>query len=485
MMRDSVLVDGQWRTGNGLPFQNYCPATGDVVWDSASADKQDVEDAVESAQVAFAGWSRVPQNERTRILQAYASELETRSDQIAEAISRDMGKALWESRAEAATMVGKVAVSIKAQNERAGTKDLDAAFGSMHLTHRPHGVMAVYGPFNFPGHLPNGHIVPALLAGNVCVFKPSELAPGVASIMADAFDAAGLPPGVMNIVHGGRDTGAALLQSNINGVLFTGSANTGVFFHKHFAGRPEVILALEMGGNNPLIIWEPADVEAAADIAAQSAFLTTGQRCSCARRVILPEGSFGDAVIEAIVARAKALRIGAWNEENIFMGPLVSEQAASNAIEFQTMISKLGGKSLRRLKRMDRGGGFVTAGVMDVTNASDIPDEELFGPLMQIIRVPDFNTAIQRANATRYGLSGGVVSDDDALWDKAHNEMRAGILNRNRPTAGASGAMPFGGPGLSGNFRPGAYYAADYSAWPQASQVAPKAERMTAQGFPK
>ena len=170
-MRDSVLVEGQWRTGNGLRFQNYCPATGDVVWDSASADKQDVEDAVESAQRAFAGWSRVPQNERTSILQAFASELETRSDQIAEAISRDMGKALWESRAEAATMVGKVAVSIKAQNERAGTKDLDAAFGSMHLTHRPHGVMAVYGPFNFPGHLPNGHIVPALLAGNVCVFK--------------------------------------------------------------------------------------------------------------------------------------------------------------------------------------------------------------------------------------------------------------------------------------------------------------------------
>ncbi|HBJ41512.1 MULTISPECIES: succinylglutamate-semialdehyde dehydrogenase [unclassified Hyphomonas] len=484
-MNDAVWIDGSWRRGSGDVFQNYCPATGDVAWEGASATAGDVHDAVESARRAFHGWSRMPQSERTAILEAYADEIGKRTDAIAEAISKDMGKALWESRGEAATMKAKVAVSIAAQVERAGGKVQEAAFGSMHLTHRAHGVMAVYGPFNFPGHLPNGHIVPALLAGNTCVFKPSELGPSVAAIMADAFAAAGLPAGVLNIVQGGRETGGALLNADINGLLFTGSANTGVFFHKHFAGRPEVILALEMGGNNPLIIWDPADVDAAADIAAQSAFLTTGQRCSCARRVILPEGAFGDAVIEAIVARAKGLKIGAWDEDDIFMGPLVSEQAATNAVEFQMMLSKKGGQSLRRLKRMDRGGGFVTAGVIDVTNATDIPDEELFGPLMQIIRVPDFNSALERANATRYGLSGGLISDDDALWIQAHSEMRAGILNRNRPTAGASGAMPFGGPGLSGNFRPGAYYAADYSAWPQASQVSQTATRMTAQGFPK
>jgi len=441
--------------------------------------------AVQSASAAFKDWSRRPQSDRTAILEAYALEIEKRSDAIAKTVSRDMGKALWESKAEAATMKAKVQVSIAAQVERAGSKNQDAAFGSVHLTHRAHGVMAVYGPFNFPGHLPNGHIVPALLAGNTCVFKPSELAPGVAALMAEAFEAAGLPAGCLNIVHGARETGGALLNADINGLLFTGSAATGTYFHKHFAGRPEVILALEMGGNNPLIIWDPAEVEAAADIAAQSAFLTTGQRCSCARRVILPEGKFGDAVVEAIVARAKGLKIGAWNEEDIFMGPLVSEQAAANATEFQAMLSKKGGKSLRRLKRMDRGGGFVTAGVIDITNAQDIPDEELFGPLMQIVRVKSFDEALVRANATKYGLSGGLVSDDDALWVRAHQEMRAGILNRNRPTAGASGAMPFGGPGLSGNFRPGAYYAADYCAWPQASQVSDTAERMSAQGFPK
>ncbi|MEO0883899.1 MAG: succinylglutamate-semialdehyde dehydrogenase [Pseudomonadota bacterium] len=480
-----IFMDGAWQLGGGTEFQKTCPATGDLSWSGRAADGAQVEAAVASARAAFADWARRPQKDRTDILTRYAEGLETRRGAIAAAISRDMGKAAWEANAEVGAMVGKVAISIRAQAERAGETHTDAAFGGLQLSHRPHGVMAVFGPFNFPGHLPNGHIVPALLAGNTCVFKPSELAPSVAEVMADAFVEAGLPDGCLNIVHGARDTGAALLESDINGLLFTGSAATGLFFHRHFAGRPEIILALEMGGNNPLIIWDTDDVEAAADIAAQSAFFTTGQRCSCARRLVLPDGAFGDAVIEAVIDRAKSIRIGASDEEDIFMGPLVSEQAAENATEFQAMLSKAGGKSLRRLKRMDRGGGFVTAGVIDVTEASDIPDEELFGPLLQIYRVPTFDAAIERANATQYGLSAGLVSDNDDLWQEAHLRLRAGILNRNRPTAGASGAMPFGGPGHSGNFRPGAYYAADYCAWPQASQIAPKAERLPAQGFPK
>ena len=484
-MAKSVYIDGRWRDGTDDWFEKKNPANGETAWDGQASSPDQVTEAVASARAAQKAWARRPQHDRTTILEAYADEVGKRSDSIAEAISKDMGKTAWEAKAEAGAMVGKVAISIKAQVERAGTSYSEAAFGSLHMTHRPHGVMAVFGPFNFPGHLPNGHIVPALLAGNTCVFKPSELAPSVAHVMAEAFEAAGLPEGVLNVVQGGRDTGAALLDADINGLLFTGSAQTGLFFHKHFAGRPEVILALEMGGNNPLIVWDPAEIEAAADIAAQSAFLTTGQRCSCARRVILPTGKWGDNVVDAIIARAKALKIGDYTEEGAFMGPLVSEQAAENATAFQMMLSKKGGKSLRRLKRMDRGGGFVTAGVIDVTDATDVPDEELFGPLMQIVRVDSFDAALQRANDTRYGLSGGLVSDDDALWLRAHAEMKAGILNRNRPTAGASGAMPFGGPGLSGNFRPGAYYAADYCAWPHASQVSDQASRLGAVGFPK
>jgi len=484
-MSMDVYINGAWHAGEAEAFSNLCPATGEIVWHGRAATERQVQEAVQAAKDTFSDWARRPQAERTSILEKYAQALTVRTDAIAEAISRDMGKATWEARGEVGAMVGKVAISIRAQAERAGDRRDEAAFGAAELTHRPHGVMAVFGPFNFPGHLPNGHMVPALLAGNTCVFKPSELAPSVAALMVEAFEEAGLPAGCLNVVHGGRETGGALLNAEIDGLLFTGSAATGTFFHKHFAGRPETILALEMGGNNPLIVWEAEDVEAAGDIAALSAFYTTGQRCSCARRLIVPEGDYGDAVVEAVVARARGLSIGAWNEPDVFMGPLVSEAAAEKAVEFQMNLSKAGGKSIRRLKRLERGGGFVSAGVIDMTNAGEVADEELFGPLLQVYRVPTFEAAIERANATRYGLSGGLVSDNDALWDEARVLMRAGILNRNRPTAGASGAMPFGGPGHSGNFRPGAYYAADYCAWPQASQVSGKAERMSAQGFPK
>ncbi|MEL7452417.1 MAG: succinylglutamate-semialdehyde dehydrogenase [Pseudomonadota bacterium] len=484
-MNTDVWLGTEWIAGDGSAFDNKCPATGETVWTGCAASPAQVATAVEVAKRAFADWSIRPQAERTAVLEAYAEALKQRIDEIAVAISRDMGKVTWEARGEAAAMVGKIAISINAQLERAGDRTQEAGFGTLALTHRPHGVMAVFGPFNFPGHLPNGHIVPALLAGNTCVFKPSELAPSVTKIMVDAFLEAGLPEGCLCVVQGGRDTGSALLAADIDGLLFTGSAQTGTFFHKYFGGRPDVILALEMGGNNPLIIWDTNDIDAAADIAAQSAFLTTGQRCSCARRLIVPDGDIGDMLIEAVVERARGLRIGAWNEDDVFMGPLVSEDAAQKAVEFQMGLSKAGGKPLRRLKRLDRGWGFVSAGVIDMTAARNVPDEELFGPLLQVYRVPNFETALKTANATRYGLAGGLISDRDDLWQTARLRMRVGILNRNRPTAGASGAMPFGGPGLSGNFRPGAYYAADYCAWPQASQIAEKAERLSAQGFPK
>ncbi|MFN7054112.1 succinylglutamate-semialdehyde dehydrogenase [Hyphomonas sp.] len=483
-MKAGVYIDGTWREGRGDVFAKTCPARGEVSWQGRAASGADVTEAVASARRALHSWARRPLTERIGILTQYAEELGQRKAEIARAISRDMGKALWDSEGEAATMVAKIAVSIAALKERAGERTETQPFGAAALTHRPHGVMAVFGPYNFPGHLPNGHIVPALLAGNTCVFKPSELAPSVAALMAEASEAAGLPPGCVNIVHGGRETGGALIDEPINGLLFTGSAATGVFFHRHFAGRPDVILALEMGGNNPLIIWEPADVDAAADIAAQSAFLTTGQRCSCARRLILPEGAFGDRVLEAVTARAQGIRIGAWDEPEIFMGPLVSERAAQQAEEFQAMLVSKGGRAILPLQRMARGGGFVSPGIIDVTGAADVPDEELFGPLLQVYRARDFSAALERANATRYGLSAGLVCDDEAAWEEARLEIRAGILNRNRPTAGASGAMPFGGPGFSGNFRPGAYYAADYCAWPQASQTAPAAQRLKAPGFP-
>lgn len=465
------LIGGEWTEGRGDDFKSVCPATGETVWEGQEASADQVADAVQAARLAFDDWSQCPLNERRDILERYACEIGKRREIIAEAISRDMGKLIIEARAEADSMVNKIAVSISAQDERAGNQSRRTDFGSLHLTHRPHGVMAVFGPFNFPGHLPNGHIVPALLAGNTCVFKPSELAPSVASIMMDCFTEAGLPEGCINLVQGGRNTGKSLLNSDIDGLLFTGSEKTGRAFHAHYSGRPDIMLALELGGNNPLIIWDPADLEQAADIALQSAFITTGQRCTCSRRLILPEGKSGDVILETIIERTRNISIGPWHDEKAYMGPLVSPEAARNAIEFQAKLLESGGRSAVELKQPVESLGFVTPGVVEMKDSIPV-DEECFAPLLQVYRVASLEEAVSLSNATRFGLSASIVSKDKDLWRKVSPRIRAGILNFNRPTTGASSAMPFGGPGMSGNQRPGGYYAADYCAWPQASQIA-------------
>jgi len=476
-MTQDVYISGQWTAGRSAAFDSVCPATGDTVWQGRAGDSAQITAAVKAAKMAFKDWSRTEFSARADILRQYSEALIVRKEALALAISRDMGKPLWEARTEAGAMAGKIAISIQAYEERTGTQ----VNASSSLRHRPHGVMAIFGPFNFPGHLPNGHIVPSLLAGNTIVFKPSELTPAIAQIMVEAFEVAGLPEGVLNVVHGGRETGAALLNADVDGVLFTGSAQTGTAFHKHFAGRPEVMLALEMGGNNPLIVTEPADVRAAADIAFMSAFITSGQRCTCARRLIVPEGQFGDEVIAAMVARIEAVSVGPWHED-VFMGPVVSKRSAQAAMDFEAMLIGKGGKPIQALERPDADGAFLRPAMIDVTDAN-APDGELFGPLLQVIRVPNLDVGFERANATRFGLAAGLISDDADLWARAQMELKAGVLNWNKPTTGAASSLPFGGPGLSGNHRPSAYYAADYCAWPQASQIAPEALAPVLVGF--
>jgi succinylglutamic semialdehyde dehydrogenase len=450
-------------------FQSIDPATGEVVWEGSSAGQAEVLRSVAKARAAFPGWARTPLAQRIAHARAFEGALDAGRAALAETISRETGKPLWESLGEVGTMIAKVEVSIRAQAERAGEREEATAFGAAVLRHRPHGVMAVFGPYNFPGHLPNGHIVPALLAGNTVVFKPSELTPATGAAMAEAWRATGLPEGVFQIVQGARETGGALAAADIDGLLFTGSATTGAHFRRMFADRPHVILALELGGNNPLVVWD-GDVEEAAAVAAQSAFITSGQRCSCARRLIVPEGAFGEALVAEIAGIAAALPIGAWNETpEPYLGPLVSDRAAEGARAQVARLVALGAREIRALGRVgNRGAAFVSPAILDVTGIA-APDEEIFAPVLQVIRVPDFDAALAAANATRFGLSAGLVSTDDGLWERFLAAVRAGVVNRNRPVTGASGAMPFGGLGDSGNHRPSAYYAADYCAYPVAS----------------
>ena len=464
-------------------FRSIDPATGEIVWEGEAADAVACAGAVTRARAAFPGWAATPVEERAAIARRYAEALKVDAEELAVTISRETGKLLWESRAEVAAMMGKVEISITAQAERAGTREQAMPFGRAVLRHRPHGVMVVLGPYNFPGHLPNGHIVPALLAGNSVVFKPSEEAPATAERMRQAWRVAGLPEDALVVVQGGRHTGAALLEADIDGLLFTGSAAAGAHFRRAFADRPAVLLALELGGNNPLIAWD-GDPQAVAAQVVHSAFITTGQRCSCARRLIVPAGAGGGRTVEAVVALAARLPVAAWNDPgDAFMGPLVSGRAADGARAALEALIGGGARSLLASRMpVGRSAAFMTPAVLETTGIT-VPDGEIFAPVLQIQRADDFGAAIAQANATAYGLSAGLISADETLWQRFAKNIRAGIVNWNRPTTGAASAMPFGGLGQSGNHRPSAYYAADYCAYPAASFEADRVEALAVPGL--
>ncbi|WP_434358098.1 succinylglutamate-semialdehyde dehydrogenase [Parasalinivibrio latis] len=464
------LVGNQWLAGSGDAMASLNPFSGETVWKGNAADAELVEKAVAEARRAFLTWRKTSFEERQALAERYAELVKDNGEHLARVIAEETGKPLWETRTEAGAMVGKVAISIRAYQERTGERSKDVAGSQAVLRHRPLGVLAVFGPYNFPGHLPNGHIVPALLAGNTVVLKPSDLTPKVAEEMVKLWQQAGLPDGVLNLVQGGRETGEALAQSKgIDGLLFTGSANTGNLLHRQFAGQPGKMLALEMGGNNPLVVTDNFDdVEATAYTIIQSAFISAGQRCTCARRLYLPEGTKGDELLARLVAMTAGIKVGGqFDEEQPFMGSLISSRAAQGILDAQDYLVSLGATPLLASRRI--GDAVITPGILEVSAIGSLPDDEYFGPLLQVMRYTGLENAVELANDTRYGLSAGLISTDDSEWQYFLDHIRAGIVNRNRQLTGASSDAPFGGPGASGNLRPSAYYAADYCAYPMAS----------------
>jgi succinylglutamic semialdehyde dehydrogenase len=466
-----LFIDGAWVEGEGPWLGSIDPATGSSVWAGREASEAQVDRAVVAAREAFERWSIAPFEQRMEHLQRFGALVEAHRDDLARVISLETGKPTWEALTEVASMVGKVDITIQAYHERTGTVERDlGAFGSV-VRHRPHGVLGVLGPYNFPGHLPNGHIVPALLAGNTVVFKPSEHTPWCAVEVVRLWELSGLPRGVLSLVQGGKETGTALVEHpQLDGLLFTGSAAVGHAMHRRFAGRPEMVLALEMGGNNPLVVDSVTDVDAAIYTILQSAYVTAGQRCTCARRLFVPRGTFGQALVDRLVDAIGKLRVGSSNDaEPPFMGPVISEQAADDLLAAQARLVSLGGEPLAQMRRLKDGTGLVSPALIDVTGLRNVPDEEYFGPLLQLIYYDDFDEALRSANATRFGLAAGLIGGDRAHWQTFVHSIRAGVINWNRPLTGASSSAPFGGVGASGNHRPSAYYAADYCAYPIAS----------------
>lgn len=469
------LIAGEWREGSGPVFTSKNPATGQPVWCGAAASASDVAAAVTAARAAQQEWADRPPEARVTLLEACGRELEANGNDLATAISLETGKPRWEVREELSSMVGKVAATIAAWRERHQDRVVplpNAAPGDeAAIRYRPHGVLAVLGPFNFPGHIPHGHIVPALLAGNTVVFKPSEFTPLSGRRMAEVWERAGLPAGVFNLVQGGRETGGALAaHPGHDGILFTGSYQTGVALRRLWVEEPGKMLALELGGNNPLVVHAANDIDAAATLTILSAFLTAGQRCSCARRLIVPESAGGEAFIERLLVRIDAIRLGLPEDgPEPFMGPVIHEAAARSLLAAQDDLLARGGVALRRMAPQRGIPTLLSPGLIDVTAVRDRPDSEWFGPLLQLVRVPDFEAAIEEANRTAYGLAASLISDERPLFDAFRHRVRAGVVNWNRQTTGASARLPFGGVGRSGNQRPSGFFAIDYCGYPVAS----------------
>ncbi len=447
---------------------SYEPATGAELWRGPIGD---VDEAVMRARGAWPQWAAQPLATRIELMRRFANEVRKAQDAFSELIARETGKPLWEARGEVESVIAKVEISIRAYAERTGQRRLDSALqGTAAVRHKPHGVMAVLGPFNFPAHLPNGHIVPALIAGNAVILKPSEKTPATGEFLLGCFHRAGIAPDVVQLLIGGADEGKALVaHEGVDGVLFTGSAQVGIAINRKLATNPGKIVALEMGGNNPLVLWDTPKILDAAVIVVQSAFTTAGQRCTAARRLIVKASLYDETVAELKKLTSRIIVGAPFDEPAPFMGPVIDADAADQLTESFLYLLSHGGKAIAHMRRPHGELPFVTPGLIDTTAMADRPDVELFGPLLQVIRVDDFDQAIAEANNTRFGLAASLVGGSPQEYNRFWANIRAGIVNWNRPTSGASSSAPFGGIGLSGNHRPAAFYAADYCAYPVAS----------------
>ncbi|WP_058535084.1 succinylglutamate-semialdehyde dehydrogenase [Legionella saoudiensis] len=474
MQSKGQYINGQWEKSHGSTLESINPSYGNIIWQGASATEHEISVAVEAAHQALPSWAALAFEQRAQYTQKFAEQVEKRREQLALLIAQETGKPLWESQTEVSSVVAKINISIQAYQERTASKHNATAEANACLRFKPQGVVVVLGAFNFPAHLSNGHIVPALLAGNTVLYKPSEQTPAVAELIIQCWHDSGLPPGVINCVQGDAHSGKALLAEDIQGVYFTGSYPTGLRIHQQFSARPEVILALEMGGNNPLVIDEISNINAAVYHSLLSTMLTAGQRCTCARRVMVPDSAQGDVFLKNFIKACQSLKVGPYDQQpEPFMGPVISHAQALKHLQSQKKLLEAGGESLLSMSLLAENTGLLSPGIIDMTKVANPPDEEIFAPLVQIHRYKHFDEAINLANKTRYGLAAGLLSDNEANYQRFYQEVRAGLINWNRPTTGAASNLPFGGVGFSGNHRPSAYFAADYCAYPVASMEQP------------
>jgi succinylglutamic semialdehyde dehydrogenase len=430
------------------------------------ADATAVDAAVARARRAFPGWRDAGFATRAGVLERFRDLAKRDAPEFAELIAREVGKALWDARGEANLLGPKVDVTLGDGMKLVET--LEAAPNARASFH-PRGVLAVLGPFNFPAHLPNGHIVPALATGNSVVFKPSEIAPASGARLAALFREAGLPDGVLEVLQGARETGQALSgHADVDGVLFTGSYAVGRALREATLDQPGKLLALEMGGNNAIVVLADADLDLAATEAALSIAATTGQRCSCAGRLFV-ERSVMDDFQDRLIRVLRGLRVGPPLEDGVFMGPLASLDAHARIDHYRAMSRETAGERVL-LVEPDLPPPFVGPRLMrflDTAQSHPYQRDEIFGPEASLYPIESLDQAIAAVNDSDYGLVASVITRDRSRYEHCVGRIRTGLLNWNKATVGASGKLPFGGSGRSGNDRPAGISATVYCTTPQ------------------
>lgn len=432
--------------------------------------------ALQAARRAFPAWRRLGIEARAQLLRSYQARLRTHAAAISELIAREVGKPLWEAKTEVDAMISKVDVMLGPGRVVTDTRVLSDLPGE--VRHLPLGVIAVIGPFNFPGHLPNGQIVPALLLGNCVVHKPSEKTPGVATWMARCFHEAGFPAGAFNVVQGPGEFGAELsTHAEVDGLMFTGSAAVGRRIVASQGGHFERLVALELGGKNASLVLDDCDLERTARTLAFAAYVTAGQRCTATSRLIVTSG-IAEALIARLTEIARGLRVGHPLDAGVFMGPMISSAARERLIAAQEAARRSGFRALLpggHVRVAGREGHYVQPALHVAEHAStEAPgysDDELFGPDLAVYVVRDLEQGLSLANATWSGLTAAVFTGNRDAFEQAADVLRVGVLQWNRATAGASARLPFGGVAASGNHRPAGILAGAACSYPMALQL--------------
>jgi aldehyde dehydrogenase (NAD+) len=446
------LIDGQWRD-SAASRANINPSnTADVVGRYAAADADQAREAVGAAAEAAAGWAATPPVRRGEILDLAGAELLTRSAELGDLLAREEGKTLPEAVAEV-VRAGQVLKFHAGQAVRNVGEHLDSLRPGIEVTvtREPVGVVSIVTPWNFPIAIPAWKIAPALAYGNTVVFKPADAVPASAWALVDALHRAGLPPGVLNLVMGrGSEIGDVLTGSaEVAAVSFTGSVPTGERVLAA-ATKRRARVQLEMGGKNPLIIADDADLDLAVEVALQGSYGSTGQRCTASSRLIVADRVHDDFV-DRLGKRLQGWRVGDARADGTDMGPVVDQAQLAQDLHYIALAAKegaevLGGQQLR----LDQPGYYLAPALLVGTQSPDtVNREEIFGPVASVIRVADHDEAVATANDTEFGLTAGIVTRSLARATDFRRRSGAGMVMVNVPTAGVDFHVPFGGRGSS------------------------------------